>query len=92
MSNRDHLLCLAALTALVAFSGISRADDFPFSNESIALSDQVSEPMTCAQATAFAWFKHQLTLSDGGDERPLETPVECQRTYVADRDANDEAR
>ena len=90
--NRNHLLPLAALTALVAFSGISRADDFPLSNDGIALSEQISEPMTCAQATAFAWFKHQMTLSDGGDERPLETPAECQRTYVADRDVSDESR
>ena len=81
--NRNHVLSLAALTALVAFSGISRADDFPQSNDGIALSEQVSEPMTCAQATAFAWFKHQLELTDGSNDSTVDTPAECERTYLA---------
>ena len=86
--NRNHLLSLAALTALVAFSGISRADDFSLST-GIALSEQVSEPMTCAQATAFAWFKHQMELSDGGSENTVSAPAECERTRVAEASRGD---
>ena len=77
MSNREHLMCLAAMTALVAFSGIARAEE--------ARSEELAQPMTCAQATAFAWFKHQLELPD--IDNPVETPAECQRTHVATGEA-----
>ena len=89
MSNREHLICLAAVTALVAFSGVARAEE--------DRSEELAQPMTCAQATAFAWFKHQMELPDV--DNPIETPVECQRTYVAggeapkgDREANEESK
>ena len=84
MSNREHLICLAAFTALVAFSGIARADDYSIPDTArFARSEAGERPMTCAQATAFAWFKHQMELSDGGNENIVPAPAECDRTYVA---------
>jgi hypothetical protein len=76
MCNREQMMCLAAFTALVAFSGVARAQE--------ARSEELSQPMTCAQATAFAWFKQQLALPDVAE--PIAPPVECERMYVADRD------
>ena len=61
-----------------------------------ALSEELAQPMTCAQAQAFAWFKHQMELSDGGDDDLASAPAECERSYVAkaepggDREVNDE--
>jgi hypothetical protein len=77
MSNREHLICLAAVTALVAFSGVARADDE-------SRSEELAKPMTCAQATAFAWFKHQMEIPD--IDNPIAAPVECERTNVANRE------
>ena len=74
--NREHLMCLAACTVLAAFSGVSRADD-------TQRSEELAQPMTCAQATAFAWFKQQLALPDGAGEDTLSAPVECERIQVA---------
>jgi hypothetical protein len=88
MSKREHLICLAAATALVAFSGVARADDYSIPNtEQFGRSEAQSQPMTCAQATAFAWFKHQMEISDGGHENTVAAPVECERTYVARSEA-----
>jgi hypothetical protein len=84
MSNREHLLSLAVLTALVAFSTAARADDYSLPNtDQFARLETGSQPMTCAQATAFAWFTHQMELSDGGSENTVSAPAECERTYVA---------
>jgi hypothetical protein len=84
MSNREHLICLSAFTALVAFSGISRADDYALPNtDRFERPAELSQPATCAQAQAFAWFRHQMELSDGGTENTIPAPVECERTYVA---------
>jgi hypothetical protein len=97
MSNREHLMCLAAFSALVALSGVARADDY--SNPDTARfgrSEELAQPMTCAQAQAFAWFQHQMELSDGGSESIVPAPVECERVNVAkadpkgDREVNDE--
>jgi hypothetical protein len=93
MTNRDHLICLAAATALVAFSGIARADEYSM-NET-ARSEIQGAPMTCAQARAFAWFKHQLELGEGVSDNAIDEPAECQREYVAkspDSDAYDESK
>ena len=97
MSNREHLMCLAAFSALVALSGLARADDYSIPDTSrFALSEELAQPMTCAQAQAFAWFKHQMELSDGGDDDLASAPAECERSYVAkaepggDREVNDE--
>ena len=95
MSNREHLICLTAFTALVAFSGVSRADDYALPN-----TDRFERPaelsqQTGAQAKAFAWFRHQMGLSDGGQENTMPAPVECERTYVAesgDREVTEESK
>jgi len=96
MSNREHLMCLAAFSALVALSGLARADDYSLPDTSrFALSQEQVQPMTCAQAQAFAWFKHQMELSDGSGEDLAPAPAECERTTVAkaeprgDREVND---
>jgi hypothetical protein len=84
MNNRETLLCLATATALVAFSGASRADDYSQPNtEQFARLEAGSQPMTCAQANAFAWFRHEMDLSDGGRDNSVAAPGECERTYVA---------
>lgn len=82
--NRAHLMSFAAFTVLVAFSGASRADDYSLPDtDRFGRSQELAQPMTCAQATAFAWFRHQMELSDGGNENTVTVPAECERTYVA---------
>lgn len=83
MNTREHLLCLAALTALVSFSNVARADDYSIPNTDRFERPEAAQPVTCAQAQAFAWFKHQMELSDGGVDNVIDTPVECQRTNLA---------
>ena len=97
MSHRENLMCLAAFSALVALSGLARADDYSNPDTSrFALSEEHVQPMTCAQAQAFAWFKHQMQLSDGGDDDLAGPPAECERTQVAkaeprgDREVNED--
>ena len=97
MSNREHLICLAAATALVAFSGVSRADDYALPNtDRFDRPAELSSP-NCAQAQAFAWFRHQMELSDGGHENTIPAPAECERTHVAasvggDREVTEESK
>jgi hypothetical protein len=87
MSNREHLMCLAAFSALVALSGVARADDYSIPDTSrFARSEELAQPMTCAQAQAFAWFRHQMELSDGGQEDLAALPAECERTNLAKAD------
>lgn len=89
MSNREHLMCLTAFTALVAFSGVARADDYSIPNtDRFERPAELSQP-TCAQARAFAWFRQQMELSEGGNDNTVPEPVECQRTYVAGTQAGD---
>ena len=83
MNNREHLMCLAALTALVSFSGIARADDYSIPNTDRFERPEVQAQQTCAQALAFAWFRHQMELSDGGHENTIPYPAECERVNVA---------
>ena len=96
MSNREHLFSLAAFTALVAFSAAARADDYSLPNtEQYARLEAGSQPMTCAQADAFAWFRHQMELSDGGSDNTVPAPAECDRTHVAsqgDREVYEEGK
>ena len=79
--NREHLLSLAALTALVTFSQIARAGDEHSFNAGRFERPEVQTQQTCAQALASAWFMHQLQLPDV--DNPIETPVECERSNVA---------
>ena len=81
--NREHLIALATLTALVTFSGISRADDYSLPNTDRFERPEVQTQATCAQVQAFAWFRHQMELSDGGNDNTVPNPVECERTYIA---------
>lgn len=84
MNNREHLIGCAAMTALVVFSGATRADDYSIPDTSrFERPEAQSQALTCAQAQAFAWFRHQMELSDGGADAPLDTPSECERTYLA---------
>ena len=83
MTNREHLTCLAALTALVSFN-VARADDYSIPNtDRFERPEAQAQPQTCTQALAFAWFRHQMELSDGGHENTIGYPVECERTNVA---------
>ena len=81
--NREHLIALATLTALVTFSGIARADDYSLPNTDRFERSEVQTQATCAQAQAFAWFRHQMELSDGGNDNTVPYPVECERTNIA---------
>ena len=91
--NREHLLSLAALTALVTFSQVARADEHSF-NAGRFERPEVQSQQTCAQALASAWFVHQLQLPDV--DNPIETPVECERSNIAtastDADAYEESK
>jgi len=95
MSKREHLICLAAFTALVSFSAVSRADDYALPNtDRFDRPAELSQP-TCAQARAFAWFLHQMEISDGGHENTVPAPAECERTNVAeagDREVTEESK
>jgi len=88
--NREHLLSLAALTALVTFSQVARADEYSMN----AGRFERPEAQTCAQALATAWFVRQLALQDF--VLPVVTPVECERSNVAtaatDADAYEESK
>lgn len=88
MNNRGHLIALVALTALVTFSGIARADDYSYPNTDRFERPEVSGPQTCAQAQSFAWFRHQMELSDGGNDNTVDSPIECERTNVARAEAD----
>jgi hypothetical protein len=81
--NRGHLMALTALTALVTFSQAARADDYSLPNTDRFERPEVQSQATCAQAQAFAWFRHQMELSDGGHDNTVPYPTECERTYVA---------
>jgi hypothetical protein len=84
MTNREHLLSLAVATALVAFQGAAKADDYSQPNtDQFARSEERAEPMTCAQARAYAWFVHELEISDGGPDNALAQPSECSSDFVA---------
>ena len=76
--NREQMLCLAAFAALTTFANAARADGY-------LPADEPFQPaaMTCAQATANAWFIRQMELSDGDVDPAYPTPAECQRTLVA---------
>jgi len=79
-----HLFCMTALAALAVSSQGVRADEYVMPDaQPFARYEADAQPMTCAQATAFAWFKHQLELSDGNTDPAVDTPVECERTYLA---------
>jgi hypothetical protein len=65
-------------------SQVVRADDYSQPDTSqFARYEADAQPMTCSQATAFAWFKHQLELTDGSNDSTVDTPAECERTYLA---------
>jgi len=81
--NRAHLTALAALTALVTFSQVARADDYSLPNTDRFERPEVQTQQTCAQALAFAWFRHQMELSDGGNVDNVASPAECDRINVA---------
>ena len=84
MTNREHLLSLAVATALVAFSGVAKADDYAQPNtDQFARSEERNEPVTCAQAKASAWFLHELERTDGGDDYLGQEPSECSRDLIA---------
>ena len=92
--NREHLLSLAALTALVTFSQLARADEYAMNESARFERPEVQTPQTCAQAQASAWFVRQMALPDF--DLPVVTPAECERSNVAaaatDADAYEESK
>ena len=83
-----QLFCFTAVAALAAASQVARADEYAMNTERY---EAEAQPMTCAQATAFAWFKHQLELTDGYvNDTFVDTPAECERTNVAKSSADDD--
>ena len=89
--NREHLLSLTALAVVAALTQPARAEDYASNNaEPLALSQAEAQPMTCAQATAFAWFKRQMELTDGDTDVTVPVPAECQPTYLANSSNRDD--
>jgi len=79
-----HLFCMTALAALAVSSPGVRADEYVMpDSQQLARYEADAQPMTCAQATAFAWFKHQMELTDGYQDNGVPYPVECERTNIA---------
>jgi hypothetical protein len=86
-----QLFCMTAVAALAVASQVVRADDYSQPDTSqFARYEADAQPMTCSQATAFAWFKHQLELTDGSNGSTVDTPVECERTYLAESADSDD--
>jgi len=87
-----QLFCMTAVAALAVASQVVRADDYSQPDTSqFARYEADAQPMTCSQATAFAWFKHQLELTDGYvNDTFVDTPAECERTNVAKSSADDD--
>jgi hypothetical protein len=87
-----QLFCMTAVAALAVASQVVRADDYSQPDTSqFARYEVDAQPMTCSQATAFAWFKHQLELTDGSTNGPVDTPAECERTYLAKSPDSDDS-
>jgi len=85
-----QLFCMTAVAALAAASQATRADDYSQPDTSqFARYEVAAQPMTCEQAVAFAWFKHQLELPDAVDNA-VDTPDECKRTNLATSSERDE--
>jgi hypothetical protein len=89
MSTRNQLMYAAAVTAFIALSGPSKADDYslPVIGIDFRSEERAPQPLTCAEATQAAWFRHQMELSDGGFDNTVPAPAECQRDVVAKSDA-----
>jgi len=86
-----QLFCMTAVAALAVASQVVRADDYSQPDTSqFARYEADAQPMTCAQATAFAWFKRQLELTDGNTDPAVDTQVECERTYLAESPDSDD--
>jgi hypothetical protein len=63
MKMTKQLFCMTALAALAVSSQAVRADEYVMPDaQQFARYEADAQPMTCAQATAFAWFKQQLEL------------------------------
>lgn len=86
-----QLFCMTALAALAVSSQGVRADEYVMPDaQQFARYEADAQPMTCSQATAFAWFKHQLELTDGSNDSTVATPAECERTYLAKSSDSDD--
>jgi hypothetical protein len=86
-----QLFCMTAVAALAVASQVVRADDYSQPDTSqFARYEADAQPMTCSQATAFAWFKHQHELTDGSNDSTVATPAECERTYLAKSSDSDD--
>jgi hypothetical protein len=89
--NRIQTLCYAAFISLAALTGAARADDYSLPVVDIRFEERAPQPVTCAQATQFAWFKRQMELSDGyAQDNDIPVPAECQREVVASSNATAE--
>ena len=89
MSKHEQLMCLAAFSALVALSGLARADDYAYPDTSrFGRPEELAQPLTCVEAQASAWFRHQMELSDGSSENTVPVAVECDRINVAKAEPN----
>ena len=87
-----QLFCMTAVAALAVASQGVRADDYSQPDTSqFARYEANAQPMTCSQATALAWFMHQLELSDGSTNGAVDTPAECERTYLAKSPDSDDS-
>jgi hypothetical protein len=74
---KQSMMTVAALAALAAISGASRADD-----DTNVAADGYRQ-LSCADALQAAWFNRQLERTDGDVSPEVETPAECNRELIA---------
>ena len=81
MTHRQQFLSLVAFAALSLVATGARADD----NTTVADngSYERTAPLSCAEATAAAWFYRQLELTDGDTSPEVPTPAECRNEKYA---------
>ncbi len=83
---KQSMMTLSALAVLVAFSGVSRAQ------ESNIVAPDSYKATSCAEATQAAWFVREMERSDGDTPHDPATPVECSREFVATAGVYEESK
>ena len=80
MLNRTHLMSVATLAVLCAFTGAAKADHSEGDSSLVPVAYVADEPSnaSCKEAKQAAWFLQQMEITDG-DASPAAAPIDCQR-------------
>jgi hypothetical protein len=94
MQPSKQAIGLATLCAIFAMAGVARADDggaedYRVPAAFISGDGAGSDPVSCAELRAEAWFKHELERSDGevspaGEEPYCKPDIYAESTVDAD--------